>query len=107
MYGDRWRVISTLGKGGQGIVYEVEDTTGRVSVGDLGSRLRTVLHDLNSVTETPQFRITIPQSRLERDTQAFVNAIEEIIAQQQFPKGAQRTPARRCRRQRRGLLRTA
>lgn len=27
VYGGRWRVVRTLGKGGQGIVYEVEDTS--------------------------------------------------------------------------------
>jgi serine/threonine protein kinase len=40
IYGRRWRVVRTLGKGGQGVVYQVEDTNGAVfDPMDLGEAL--------------------------------------------------------------------
>ena len=43
IYGGRWHVIREIGRGGQGIVYEVEDRSGRNTEDVLLERLRTVL----------------------------------------------------------------
>src|SRR5262249_24390038 len=37
-YGDRWRVVRRIGRGGQGTVYEVEDTSG--VLGDCGLAIK-------------------------------------------------------------------
>ena len=43
IYGGRWHVIREIGRGGQGIVYEVEDRSGHNTEDVLLERLRTVL----------------------------------------------------------------
>ena len=43
IYGGRWHVIREIGRGGQGIVYEVEDRSGHSTEDVLLERLRTVL----------------------------------------------------------------
>ncbi len=43
MYGGRWRVVREIGRGGQGIVYEVEDTSGLETEDGLLASFKTAL----------------------------------------------------------------
>lgn len=68
-YGRRWRVIREIGSGGQGIVYEVEDTSGFKTEDDLLERLRIVMG-----------KVTVPISYhdAERTHRELVQLIREI-----------------------------
>ena len=48
IYGRRWRVIREIGRGGQGIVYEVEDTSDLNTEDVLLERLKMVLNKVKA-----------------------------------------------------------
>ena len=68
-YGRRWRVIREIGSGGQGIVYEVEDTSGLDTEDDLVDRLRLVMGKVN---------VPINYHDAERTRRELIQLIREI-----------------------------
>ena len=78
--GKRWRVVRRLGRGGQGVVSEVVDVSGRLDSASLGAKLRAVLGDLTAHA--------YQQENLSQDTAVFTAIIDEIIALRYLRRGA-------------------
>ena len=53
IYGRRWCVIREIGRGGQGIVYEVEDRSGHDTEDDLLERLKLGLSNATAPIKYP------------------------------------------------------
>ena len=53
IYGRRWHVIREIGKGGQGVVYEVEDRSGQATEDDLLERFKL---GLSNATDRVEYR---------------------------------------------------
>ncbi|MGH9392881.1 MAG: hypothetical protein ACRD1E_01830 [Terriglobales bacterium] len=58
LFGNRWRMVRTLGQGGQGIVYEVQDLNGRQTE----SALTKALFNALKAFEQEQHHYTAPNS---------------------------------------------
>lgn len=79
VYGNRWSVIKKLGRGGQGIVYEVEDIS-NLNANDLSpERINNVLRDVTA-------DIRYPDS--ESAPQEFIQLIKKIVATTVLPRAA-------------------
>ncbi len=57
IYGGRWRVIREIGRGGQGIVCEVEDTSGYNTEDALLERFRIVLSNATATVRYPDSEV--------------------------------------------------
>src|SRR6266851_7769341 len=80
IYGGRWRVIREIGKGGQGVVYEVADMLGQPSANDLATMLSLGLRNAE-----PEIHMVSP------DPQSFdqlVEAIRKVVDVPNTPRAA-------------------
>lgn len=59
IFGRRWRVVRKLGSGGQGVVYEVEDTRGTPAPMDAALQLGELLAECDRVYTNSQERARV------------------------------------------------
>lgn len=78
VYGDRWKVVREIGKGGQGVVYEVEDAP-KVDASMEVSAIKKAITTLASIgTNEEQFAATL----------RLINALRALVAPNRNPRGA-------------------
>jgi hypothetical protein len=65
-------VVQTLGKGGQGIVSKVEDTTGQPDAASLANKLHAAMRDMTAVV--------YQNENLPQDFAVFVSAVKAAFA---------------------------
>jgi serine/threonine protein kinase len=80
MFGDRWRVVRPLGKGGQGQVYEVADMGGLASPDDLARALKEGLRNIQQ-----EIHMVNPDVR---KFDELINAIRVVVAAPDAPRAA-------------------
>ena len=79
-FGGRWRVVKTLGRGGQGVVYEVIDGQDGQPPSVLAAQISQAVKQLSAVVQTPEHNAHY--------TDSLVNAIRQINAADDAPRGA-------------------
>jgi hypothetical protein len=83
-FGGRWRVVERLGRGGQGVVYKVEDQDGVPSEADTILNLKAALH----VTQSDIFQMHPDFDKF----RPLSNAYEQLPEQMTFRS----QPSRNC-----------
>src|SRR5947207_10719548 len=79
VYGERWQVLRTLGKGGQGIVYEVEDISALRSEEVTAAKFKDALREAMAV---------IYHQGSEEAIQELIRLIKRVSATTMLPRAA-------------------
>ncbi len=80
----KWEVVKSIGRGGQGQVYQVHDTSGMPSISERCRNLQSALGDLtsigvDSVRESASLRLADEIRQIVNESQAPVGALKELL----------------------------